>query len=564
MLGTIQHILNSSDISILVISLSVLLYLITLIVIHGKMKHNEKSKKIWNLLCFVPLFLSVIHCIVFVSSDVFLMMILAYLSIYTPSVFIAFLPLLAKKKPLKIIGNTLCVAISLMLLVSTLGAGKVANYTRKSMKDAYLSACDYIEENYVLTEWKKIDLEKLKTDGLVLIDEAEKTGDTAKYYDALYMLINSLHDAHAGVSINDTESSYVMDKITAFGDYGLSLITLDNGDTIAVNVEDGLEIKNGDIITKWDGIPVDEAIDQVVLPTLMGTAIVEHEKIDKTFFLAGVGEDTVNVTYINSDGKEIVTSLSRIEGNQPRVYNSISLFTRSKLEEEGYDYRMLDDNIGYLRVTEEKTNELSDRIGYVMGNHAVAREMFRKDLQKLRDQGMTKLVIDIRYNAGGMEEVATALTSLFTKEKMFAYSLGVKNGEEMKAVSDRYVMADGEFSDLEIVVLTSMRCGSAGDGLVLYLSRLPNVTVAGLTNPIGINQEIGGQIFMPESAIIVFPTGLVLDENGNPNIDIDDTRQSRNPVDLKIPLDKDAALKIFSGEEYELEWAVDYLNGNVS
>ena len=67
---------------------------------------------------------------------------------------------------------------------------------------------------------------------------------------------------------------------------------------------------------------------------------------------------------------------------------------------------------------------------------------------------------------------------------MYAFSPGVKNGKELKSVDDRYVMADGEFSDLEIVVLTSMRCGSAGDGLSLYLSRLPNVTVAGLTDPV--------------------------------------------------------------------------------
>ena len=52
----------------------------------------------------------------------------------------------------------------------------------------------------------------------------------------------------------------------------------------------------------------------------------------------------------------------------------------------------------------------------------------------------------------------------------------------------------------------------------------------------------------------------IVDENGNPNIDTDHTRQSRNPVDIKIPLDKEGALKIFSGEDYELEWAMDYLN----
>ena len=186
--------------------------------------------------------------------------------------------------------------------------------------------------------------------------------------------------------------------------------------------------------------------------------------------------------------------------------------------------------------------------------------MFREDLRELRNQGMTKLVIDIRNNTGGYDEVATALTSLFTKEKMYALSLGVKNGKEIKSVDDRYVIADGEFSDLEIVVLTSMRCGSAGDGLALYLSRLPNVTVAGLTDPSGINQETGGEVYMPGNAIVAFPAGLILDENGNPNIDIDHTRQSRNPVDIKIPLDKEAALKIFSGEDYELEWAMEYLN----
>lgn len=107
-----------------------------------------------------------------------------------------------------------------------------------------------------------------------------------------------------------------------------------------------------------------------------------------------------------------------------------------------------------------------------------------------------------------------------------------------------------------------MRCGSAGDGLVLYLSRLPNVTVAGLTNPSGINQETGGYIFLPKNVVFTYPTGLILDQDGNPNIDIDYTRTSRNPVDIKIPLTKESALKIFAKEDYELDWAINYLENN--
>ena len=53
---------------------------------------------------------------------------------------------------------------------------------------------------------------------------------------------------------------------------------------------------------------------------------------------------------------------------------------------------------------------------------------------------------------------------------------------------------------------------------------------------------------------------VIVDENGNPNIDVDDTRISRNPIDIKIPLNKESAIKIFNSIDYELEWAIEYLN----
>lgn len=558
MIGTIQHILDSSDILTFVISFSLLLYLIALIIIHSKMKNREKTAKIWNVLCFVPIVFSIIHFTVFTWGSAFIHIIPNYLSIYIPSVLMAFFPLIQKNRPLKIIGNILCITIGLVFPLLSI-PNKTANYTRKSMSDAYISLCGYLEENYVMSEWKNIDYEKLKADGLALISEAEKTGNTDIYYEALYKLVYSFHDGHMCLSFYNTDYSYELENLLKFGDYGISLITLDNGDTIAVNTIDDIEIKDGDIITEWNGVPIDEAIDSVSLPITLGTTL-ENERIQKTFFLAGVGGDTAEVTYIGSDSTKATVILNRIEGNIPRALNSFGLFTCSRNEE--YDYRMLSDNIGYLRVTAEETNEFSDTIAYITGNHTTAREMFREDLRELKNQGMTKLVIDIRNNAGGYEEVATALTSLFTKEQMYAFSLGVKNGNKTESVTDRYVMADGEFSNLEILVLTGMRCGSAGDGLSLYLSRLPNVTVAGLTNPSGINQETGGYVYMPENAVICFPIGLVLDENGTPNIDVDHKRQSRNPVDIKIPLDKESALKIFGGEDYELEWAIDYLNQN--
>lgn len=63
---------------------------------------------------------------------------------------------------------------------------------------------------------------------------------------------------------------------------------------------------------------------------------------------------------------------------------------------------------------------------------------------------------------------------------------------------------------------------------------------------------------------VAYPTGLVLNEDGEPNIDTRSDGISRNPVEVHIPFDKDAAMKIFSDkEDYQLSWAVNYLEENV-
>ena len=452
-------------------------------------------------------------------------------------------------------GKIMIIIVCIIFLVLSLFPDKITNYTRKSLSDSYISLCDYLEKNYIMNYWKKMDYNKLKEEGLVLVKEAEQTGNIDKYYEALNNLVDAHHDGHMGLSFYN-ENEYILNKIKQFNDYGLSLITLDDETTIAVDVENNLEIKNGDIITKWNGVPINEAIDNVKIP--ISEALIDNEKIMKTFYLAGVGEDTVTVSYINANDEEITTTLNKIDSNLPRALKSFSTFNHTKDDKE-YDYKMLNNNIGYLKIGVEETNTISDGVSYLTGNHKVAREKFRTSLRELKKQGMTKLVIDIRNNAGGYEEVSTALASLFTKEKMYAFSLGIKKQKNLTSIVDRYVLADGEFSDIEVLVLTGMRCGSAGDGMVLYLSRIKGITIAGLTNPAGINQETGGLIFMPEGAVIMYPVGLILDQNGNPNIDIDDTRISRTPLDIKIPLNKEAALKIFNGIDYELEWAIEYL-----
>ena len=71
-----------------------------------------------------------------------------------------------------------------------------------------------------------------------------------------------------------------------------------------------------------------------------------------------VDNDTVNVTYINENNEETTTTLTKIDGALPTALTTFSILFQTKNEE--YTYKMLNDNIGYLRITEESINVFSD------------------------------------------------------------------------------------------------------------------------------------------------------------------------------------------------------------
>ena len=88
---------------------------------------------------------------------------------------------------------------------------------------------------------------------------------------------------------------------------------------------------------------------------------------------------------------------------------------------------MLDDKCGYLKVTAETMgSSFQDYAGYLTGNQKYARDMFREKLNDLRTQGMEYLVIDLRNNEGGFDEIAIALCDLLTDKDWYGQGLGIR------------------------------------------------------------------------------------------------------------------------------------------
>lgn len=576
--GTLWHRIALSNKEQLVWFGAVVIIMLVLAVLHHKWKGDSRKIRLWRVLCFLPAVIAAVHALIYLRG--FPLFIMGFFPLYAVALF-ALLPIpFAKRK----IGYKIT-AVLAGLVTCVMGfyyinmAPDYFNHTKQSYTESFHSLVQDMDEHYVLKEWKEVDFAALEAKYMPMVTEAEQEQDEEKFADAVMMFCSELHDGHVPVVTDDKDRikgciSYTVSYKPR--EYGLAMVQLDNGDVIAVCTGADVQklgIKDGTVITKWDGKDILKACAEEV-PNL-GMSVKENAERIAAIVLSGVGGDTVEVSFLDDNGTEQTATLKDL-GDSHTQLEAFRLFRHfeklgaedefESLMNENFSTKMLDDKCGYLRITVELSDDdLYDIfVGYTTGNHAKAREMFREKLRGLKSQGMEYLVVDIRNNQGGYDEIPIALCDLFTTEDMNHYAVGIRVNDSYKATSTHGIHGDGEFADLKVLVLTNYGCISAGDGATLYLSMMPNVTVAGLTDSYGCNQETGGISALSGGHVYVgFPVGLVLNGNGDPNIDTRKDCVSRDPVDVRIPFDYDAAMQIFRDkEDYELNWAMQYLRSN--
>lgn len=567
--GSLYHMFYRANKVHITWCVAILLIMLLLAILHHRWRDDTKKLKIWRFLCLIPLLTVIVHFVIYAAS--FPLIAENFIPLYIIGI-LALIPIpFAKRKIGYPITATLAGVISVLCgFYFSVDAPNIGNYANMSYTDSFHAMVQEMDKKYVLKEWKEIDFSALEAKYMPAVEKAEKEQDPTKFADAVTMFCDELHDGHVG-AITSTIS---FDR----HEYGLAMIRLDNNDVIAVCTTEKvnkLGIEDGTVITKWNGKPVLQAAQEDVLDS--GVSVKATQETLAVIELSGIGGDTVEVTFIDGSGAEQTVTLSDLGkfhtfreaslafSHEPDIKNEEEL---QAYLEQNFSTKMLTDKCGYLMLSAESFNDdfmgFKETISYLTGNSTFAKKIFREGLRDLRSQGMEYLVIDLRNNCGGLDVIGCTLCGLLTDEDWYAQGLGIcKNGQYI-SVSDQGIHGDGEFADLQVVAITNYACGSAGDGTALYLSKLPNVTLAGITDPGGYNQETGGACVLTDGiAIVNYPTGLVLNEDGEPNIDTRSDRISRNPVEVRIPLDHDAAMRIFRDkEDYELNWAIQYLEQN--
>ncbi len=165
----------------------------------------------------------------------------------------------------------------------------------------------------------------------------------------------------------------------------------------------------------------------------------------------------------------------------------------------GMYYRILDDNIGYIRLS-----SFSDAIGD--GN---------LDEVLLYLAPCTGLIVDVRDNGGGMLTEAERVAARFCNEKTLVGYMQHKTGtghNDFSAPEEQWISpAAGIRWQKKACVLTNRGVYSAANEFVKYMKRMPQVTIVG--------DHTGGGSGMPYSSEL--PNGWSVRFSACPMSDVD-------------------------------------------
>ncbi len=132
--------------------------------------------------------------------------------------------------------------------------------------------------------------------------------------------------------------------------------------------------------------------------------------------------------------------------------------TRAALNKMTVEYKMLENGIGYILLTEFD---------------AVSVEQIRTAVNTLKNQGMQKLVLDLRDNPGGL------LTSVVTIADDFLPKANVFYVEDKQGQRTNYDSEEGEIFEGDMVVLINENSASASEVLSGTLKDNGRATIMG-------------------------------------------------------------------------------------
>lgn len=571
---------------------------------------EKKPNNMWRLLYVAPAFIAVIM-VLFIGFDVH------HTGIYVAA-FVQICALFAEKvrtKRILAVCSVALIAVSFALITLS------SKYHREAYYADFEKTFNTMKEHYVIDKEKGIDWDELYAKYKPLFKEVDKSQDFVKNYQVWQQFCGEFYDGHVGYRMSsDGLFRYAFCK--SYGnDYGLSLARLSTGEFVAINVEgydnsysvdnkdkddvgfymvkkvfdckdaDKLTlknagIKNGTIITKWNGKPIDEYYDEIKY-YMEQYPVRENEEFYLPMYVAGIGRDMdYGVTYVpgetyeNVEGKEMtdapVADITFIdESGEEKTITApclgsymMRMYDTNKKLDDGVNitnlkWQKINDDTYIIRISEMAY----DQETYSGTDFTEMTDKLRGEVEALKKEGVKNIVFDLRSNGGGSPYFVEGIACLFApKGEHLTYYSAVINEDTAtfeRGEDGKYIMGTpssyvGEdlWHDGNIILLVNAKTVSAGDDMTYMMGDFPNVKVIGLTSSNSSCQAV--KVLMLNEGEISFSAVPNLLPNGEIAIDTYTDHVGRTPFDEKIPFDENVIESIFDkGEDYLLNYAVN-------
>lgn len=458
-----------------------------------------------------------------------------------------------------------------------------SDYSNLSWSEAFDSLFQRIVKEYAFTEWKKIDWDDLYRRYYYKIKDAQLDNNFETFYLSIRGFLNEIPDGHvAATNIWEIDQKYIG------GGYGLAVAKIDSGEIVVVWVDNKSNawiegIRPGTVIVEWNGEKTADALQNVSTLLTNNSATDENLEIKKLQFLvrAPIGEKTL-VTFSNGEDAKPQTvlltsyddqriSLKKIypdsvvsDGIRHAINNE---FNPDPLPNLMVQDSILEKNISYIKIWGEIDADLTQT-----GQPLSTLQLFRQAIDRAINVNSKGIIIDLRNNIGGLDQMAADILGTFYNKKTFyeyQYAYDPVTGERSIISTDPlnsdsrelYIIPADHFFDKKVIALINTKCISSGEGIALGINNLPNGETLGFYGTNGSFGLSGSEAVMPGGIIVHWPSGQSLDENKRIQLDSRNGYGGVSPT-IRIPMTKVNAIRLAKGEDIELEEALEILNRN--
>lgn len=258
-------------------------------------------------------------------------------------------------------------------------------------------------------------------------------------------------------------------------------------------------------------------------------------RINGTEYTADQIDAAVNIMK-GMPGTSVTLTIERENAQGGKDVSEV-VINREKIRIKTIKPAMLEDGVGYIRITTFDMQTADD---------------FKVAYEDLKTKGMKSLVIDLRYNPGGIIDATVAISDMFMGEGVVTYT-------KTKAGEIEYFKSDKNAENLPIVLLINEGSASASEIMAGALKDTKRATLIGTKSfGKGIVQRV--QRFGNEGEGIKMTVSEYFTPNG---INIHGIGIEPD-IEIKLPEDAKGYGNEFYATDNQLQKAVEVLKGKVN